>query len=394
MDNKENVKESKDEIIITKDNIKIPILLKEEKYLINIYPSKDNINIVFKLEKEKIKTFYYFEKYDLKDFHQKNKFFLNDMNIHDVFIHLKNIAKKYNKIIENKDIKINLLFTDDNITKKTLIKFTLRKKKVSQERLNNILVDQIHDNKSKLQSLKNQSLKISNSINSKNELIDNIKSSISNLNNTLSNISLLNSNNHANTNSSSTKNSSSNESNSENNSNNNNEDEYQEALNEQDFGQYNNKQENKNDKNNNNNNQNTNDNSKNNETNNNKLDTIFCFDSNDPAQNKKIIELLIILNIVTIIIVLYILSSVYNLRSNLEIDKLREDDYGNRLAYLSFVDDSGDDDGANYGDYFNGNLNYQKSQDEAGITSSKIRDEYLERKRKKMQERIRNYYNY
>ena len=225
-------------------------------------------------------------------------------------------------------------------------------------------------------------------------MIDNIKSSISNLNNTLSNISLLNINNHANTNSSSTKNSSSNESNSENNSNNNNEDEYQEALNEQDFGQYNNKQENKNDKNNNNNNQNTNDNSKNNETNNNKLDTIFCFDSNDPAQNKKIIELLIILNIVTIIIVLYILSSVYNLRSNLEIDKLREDDYGNRLAYLSFVDDSGDDDGANYGDYFNGNLNYQKSQDEAGITSSKIRDEYLERKRKKMQERIRNYYNY
>ena len=118
MDNKENDKESKDEIIITKDNIKIPILLKEEKYLINIYPSKDNINIVFKLEKEKIKTFYYFEKYDLKDFHQKNKFFLNDMNIHDVFIHLKNIAKKYNKIIENKDIKINLLFTDDNIKKK------------------------------------------------------------------------------------------------------------------------------------------------------------------------------------------------------------------------------------------------------------------------------------
>ena len=61
MEFKENETDTK-EIQITKELIKIPIYYKDEKYIINIYPSKDNINIIFKLEKDKVITYYFFEK--------------------------------------------------------------------------------------------------------------------------------------------------------------------------------------------------------------------------------------------------------------------------------------------------------------------------------------------
>ena len=96
METRENDNDSK-EIQITQYNIKIPLYYKDEKYLISIYPSKDNINIIFKLEKDKIQTYYFFEKFDLRDFKQKSKIFLTDKNISDVFIKLKDISniKRY-----------------------------------------------------------------------------------------------------------------------------------------------------------------------------------------------------------------------------------------------------------------------------------------------------------
>jgi len=393
MECKENDTESKD-IQINEKSIKIPIYLNGEKYLMNIYPSKDNINIIFKIEKEKIQTFYYLSKFDLKNFKRVNKIFLDDINIHDIFLHLKDICIKYiiNLETANKSNKIFIIFKNFE-TKKIKFKFALFKKIISQEKLNPLLEDQIEDNKIKLNFLRNQIIKMDKSINVKNDIINKIKTNLSSINEKLNNISLIYANNNINTNinsnSVSTKNSSSIESisNSENNSCNNNstnntEDDYQEDT-IKDHNYINNNLSNKKDNNNKDNKVNNN-----NENNINNPNAFFCYDS---SQNKKIIEFLIILNVVTILIVLYILGSNYDLRINLEFDTPEENENG-RLAYLSFIDNSRNND--KFRDVFQENLELQKNKGEATMTDSKIKDEYIENKKKKIQERLYSYYDY
>ena len=377
MECKENDIESKD-IQITDDNIKISTYLNGEKYLLNINSSRDNINIIFKIEKEKIQTYYFSSKFDLKDFKRINKIFIIDNNIHNIFLHLKNICKKsiFNLELTKKGNKIFIIFQNEE---KNNIKFSLLKKLVSQEKINPILDEQICENKLKLNKLKNQIREMDKSLNLKNDLIKCINSKISNLNEIIENISIINSNNNlnlnANSNSISTKNSSTEtNSNSENNSCNNNsvnnnEEEFQEGKKENNLMD---KDKEKNIKNNNKDNPNA----------------FFCYDS---SQNKKIIEFLIILNVVTISIVLYIIGTNYNLRINLEFDPVDEEDNRNRLAYLSFMDNSRNSE--NFRDIFKENLEVQKNKEE-GITNTKMKDEYIENRKKKLQERIYNYYDY
>ena len=383
MENKENENELK-EIIETENNITIPIYLNEEKYIINIYPSKNNINIIFKLEKEKIISYYFFAKFDLKDFHQLNKAFLIDKNIKDIFISLKLLCKSYIINIQptKKEYKMNIVL--QNLENKK-IKFTLVKKIVSQEKINPILEEQIEDNKLKLNILRNQIIKMDKLSLVKNDVINKIKSSLTNINNKLNNLSTINLNNLNFSNStSSTKNSSSIDtiSNPENNINNIN-----------NIGDDYNDDKDKNNKNNNNNNtsnkkEEEKDDNKN-KNNNDKNDSFFCYDN---TQNKKIIEFLIILNVVTILIVLYILGSNYNLRINLEFEPQYYESDKERLAYLSYMDNSRNND--NFRDIFQENLDMQKNLDE-GITNSKIKNEYIENKKKKLQERLLyNYYDY
>ena len=377
MECKENDIESKD-IQITDDNIKISTYLNGEKYLLNINSSRDNINIIFKIEKEKIQTYYFSSKFDLKDFKRINKIFIIDNNIHNIFLHLKNICKKsiFNLELTKKGNKIFIIFQNEE---KNNIKFSLLKKLVSQEKINPILDEQICDNKLKLNKLKNQIREMDKSLNLKNDLIKCINSKISNLNEIIENISIINSNNNlnlnANSNSISTKNSSTEtNSNSENNSCNNNsvnnnEEEFQEGKKENNLMD---KDKEKNIKIDNKDNPNA----------------FFCYDS---SQNKKIIEFLIILNVVTISIVLYIIGTNYNLRINLEFDPVDEEDNRNRLAYLSFMDNSRNSE--NFRDIFKENLEVQKNKEE-GITNTKMKDEYIENRKKKLQERLYNYYDY
>ena len=373
------------EIIETENNITIPIYLNEEKYIINIYPSKNNINIIFKLEKEKIISYYFFAKFDLKDFHQLNKAFLIDKNINDIFISLKLLCKSYIINIQptKKEYKMNIVL--QNLENKK-IKFTLIKKIVSQEKINPILEEQIEDNKLKLNILRNQIIKMDKLSLVKNDVINKIKSSLTNINNKLNNISTINLNNLNFLNStSSTKNSSSIDtiSNPENNINNIN-----------NIGDDYNDDKDKNNKNNNNNNtsnkkEEEKENNNKNKNNNDKGDSFFCYDN---TQNKKIIEFLIILNVVTILIVLYILGSNYNLRINLEFEPQYYESDKERLSYLSYMDNSRNND--NFRDIFQENLDMQKNLDE-GITNSKIKNEYIENKKKKLQERLLyNYYDY
>ena len=398
MEFRENEYDSK-EILMTTDKIKIPHYYKNEKYLISIYISKDNININFKLEKEKIQTYYFFEKFDLRDLNQKSKQFFTYTNIKEIFVKLKEISNSYFIDLEIKGNKISIIFK--NISTNAVIKFALRKKIVSQKKINNLIEEQLGDNTSKLNIIKNQIIKTDKSINIKNDIINNIRTRITKINDTLNNIPIISTNNNSIINSS-TKNSSTNESNSENNSNHNNEDEYQETMNDSNnINQTNQNQNQKPETNNNvnNNNKNINNNTKKNDNNNNKnndnnLDTFFCFDKNDPAQNKKIIELLIILNVVTIVIVLYILSSVYNFRLNLDPDAMNEneDDYDDsKLTYLTFLRRPRNDE-QNFRDIFQEDLDLLNKGDD-GITSSSHKEEYLDKKGKKNNERYFYYSN-
>ena len=360
--------------ILDENNIlKILLNINEEKYLLKIYLSNDNINLIFKLEKEKIQTYYYFEKFDLRDFRQANKTFLSDINIHEVFLHLKDIAKKSIITLEKKEMKVNITFKI-KCEEKYVFGFVLRKKIVAQDRLNPLLVEQIQDNKSKINTLKKQIIKFDNSLQIKNDIINNINNKITNINNILNNISLNSVNN-----SNSTKNSSSNEDNSENTSSistrevdskrgKKNKKKNKNIYKKSKFGQHDNKNNNNNDS------------------------DVFCFESMEIFQNKKVIELLIILNVVTILIVMYILGSIYNLKSNLDYDKIKDEDFMNKLAYLSFDDDSNDEDFGNYRDIFRENMDLQlKKKEEERITSSKMKEELLDdRKRKIIERRKRN----
>jgi hypothetical protein len=391
MENKENEKES-NETIISENNIKIPIYLNGEKYIINIYPSKDNINIIFKLEKVKIITYYFLAKFDLKDFQKINKIFIFDKNINDIFTSLNLLCRNYIINLEstNKEYKIIIVFQSKENKK---IKFTLFKKIVSQEKINPLLGGQIEDNKIKLNILRNQIIKIEKSSKLKNEIISKIKVSLSNINNKLNNISTINLNNLNISNSTvSTKNSSSIEtiSNPENNNNINNiEDDYPEEKDIKKAKEKEIEKETEKDKNT-LNTQNKKEKEKDNKNaNNNNNNTFFCYDS---SQNKKIIEFLIILNVVTILIVLYILGSNHNLRINLEFEPQYYESDNERLGYLSYMDNSRNND--NFRDIFQENLELQKHKEEGTLTDSKIKDEYIENKKKKMQERLYNYYDY
>jgi hypothetical protein len=391
MENKENEKES-NETIISENNIKIPIYLNGEKYIINIYPSKDNINIIFKLEKVKIITYYFLAKFDLKDFQKINKIFIFDKNINDIFTSLNLLCRNYIINLEstNKEYKMIIVFQSKENKK---IKFTLFKKIVSQEKINPLLGGQIEDNKIKLNILRNQIIKIEKSSKLKNEIISKIKVSLSNINNKLNNISTINLNNLNISNSTvSTKNSSSIEtiSNPENNNNINNiEDDYPEEKDikkekEKEIEKEKEKEKDKNTQN----TQNKKEKEKDNKSTNNN-NTFFCYDS---SQNKKIIEFLIILNVVTILIVLYILGSNHNLRINLEFEPQYYESDNERLGYLSYMDNSRNND--NFRDIFQENLDMQKNMDEGGITNSKVKKEFIENKKKKLQDRIYNLYEY
>ena len=393
MENKENEKES-NETIISENNIKIPIYLNGEKYIINIYPSKDNINIIFKLEKVKIITYYFLAKFDLKDFQKINKIFIFDKNINDIFTSLNLLCRNYIINLEstNKEYKMIIVFQSKENKK---IKFTLFKKIVSQEKINPLLGGQIEDNKIKLNILRNQIIKIEKSSKLKNEIISKIKVSLSNINNKLNNISTINLNNLNISNSTvSTKNSSSIEtiSNPENNNNINNiEDDYPEEKDikkekEKEIEKEKEKEKDKNTQNTQNKKEKEKDNKNANNNNNN---TFFCYDS---SQNKKIIEFLIILNVVTILIVLYILGSNHNLRINLEFEPQYYESDNERLGYLSYMDNSRNND--NFRDIFQENLDKQKNMDEGGITNSKVKKEFIENKKKKLQDRIYNLYEY
>ena len=181
-ENNENDSNNEESSNIIKKNL----ALNEDEYTIKIYSSKDSTSIVFKLVPDKLQTYYFYEKFDLRDFKQKKcKQFSYDESIQEIFITLKTLIGKYTIELEQKSLKIDVIILNKE---ETIISFSLRKKIISQNRLNQILVEQIQENKSKLKALKKQTSKFDKSIQNQNETINDINNKIDTINNNINNI--------------------------------------------------------------------------------------------------------------------------------------------------------------------------------------------------------------
>ena len=337
------IKESKDllELKIENDNI---------KFLLKIFPSKDNISLIFKLEKEKIQTYYYYAKYDLDDFKQISKKFDKEINIKNVYYRMKDIIINQICKLEKNGLSYKVHFIKKS--KETTAVFTLRKKIVAQERLNDLLLVQIQNDKNIIKNLKKQIAKLDKNIQNKNDIIDRINNNLNNITDVVNNLNtkIIEAENN-------TKITPSKE----------NDDEIKKTypINKEEnellkknlitqekkqpeiiddtvgkrYISNNRKKKNKQKNGKNGNNQNKDENNKNKTKN---EDTFLCFD-NDVYKNKKAYEFLIIFNFICILIVMYLLCSIYALKSNLAFDKIKDQDLMKKVTLLSLLDDGSEE---------------------------------------------------
>ena len=337
------IKESKDllELKIENDNI---------KFLLKIFPSKDNISLIFKLEKEKIQTYYYYAKYDLDDFKQISKKFDKEINIKNVYYRMKDIIINQICKLEKNGLSYKIHFIKKS--KETTAVFTLRKKIVAQERLNDLLLVQIQNDKNIIKNLKKQIAKLDKNIQNKNDIIDRINNNLNNITDVVNNLNtkIIEAENN-------TKITPSKE----------NDDEIKKTypINKEEnellkknlitqekkqpeiiddtvgkrYVSNNRKKKNKQKNGKNGGNQNKDENNKNKTKN---EDTFLCFD-NDVYKNKKAYEFLIIFNFICILIVMYLLCSIYALKSNLAFDKIKDQDLMKKVTLLSLLDDGSEE---------------------------------------------------
>ena len=338
----------------SKDLLKIPIDFNETKFLLKIFPSKDNISLIFKLEKEKIQTYYYYAKYDLDDFKLINKKFSQEINIKNVYYRMKDIIINQTCKLEKKGIKYDVIFMKKN-KEKTAV-FTVKKKIVAQERLNDLLIFQIQEDKAKIKVLKKQIAKLDKTIQNKNDIIDNINNEIINLSEVVTNLNTKAI--EAESNSKITQITPSKENDDEikktypiNKEENEllkknltlNQEKKQVETQESTVGaryiSNNRKKKNKPKKIKNGQNPN---NKEDNKNKNNNEDALFCLD-NEVYKNKKAYESLILFNFISILIVMYLLCSIYALKSNLTLGKMRDQELMKKVTLLSLLDDGSDD---------------------------------------------------
>ena len=81
--------------------------------------------------------------------------------------------------------------------------------------------------------------------------------------------------------------------------------------------------------------------------------------------NKKIFELLVVFNVIMILIILCLIGSIYSIKSNLEYEKVLEEEFMNKLSYLNGLNDYGDDDyghGPGIGDWDQSDFLFENEQ--------------------------------
>ena len=93
--------------------------------------------------------------------------------------------------------------------------------------------------------------------------------------------------------------------------------------------------------------------------------SIFCFENVEIIGNKKIFELLVVFNVIMILIILCLIGSIYSIKSNLEYEKVLEEEFMNKLSYLNGLNDYGDDDyghGPGIGDWDQSDFLFENEQ--------------------------------
>ena len=338
--NDDNENEPKEEE--NTDIIKISLNIDEEKYIIKIYSSKDHATIIFKIEQENIQTYYFYEKFDLRDFKQKYKQFIPNNSIQEVFNTLKQMIEKNTTKLEKKSLKMNISFLNES---ETIATFSLKKKIVSQNRLNPLLVEQIQDNKFKIMALKKQAIKFDELIQNQNDIINNINNKIDTINNNINNI--INDINNIN---STIKNSFKIEEEKNNNDDNKNNIQFKSYSNTNIVKIKKDKKRNQNNKNNKNENKKENNNE-------NKEDNIIENKEKEEIKGNKIFNInnsklfygqfnyfLIAINVITLIFMIHLLYSFFVLKNDFNHEKTKEENFRKKLEIFNFLDDLNDKD--------------------------------------------------
>jgi len=318
-DNEENYIED------NKNLLKIPISNGDDKYLLKIFLSKNNQSIVFVLDKEKLEAYYYYGKFDFNKLKKINKLFNSDNNVISAFLHLKDITNKCTCSIEKKSNLIKIFFLRNK--QEPFLYLKVRKKIVSQNRLNSQIVDEIEENKAKIKMLKKQIAKLDKSIQNKNNLIDNINNYTIKITNIINNVNIKAQNSY------------------------NNKDKKQieinnkiimkkkELISSSIFLNENLKKDEK-EKKNNKYKINVTQKQEQSESNQKGKKNILPLRNKEVLKNKKIYETLITFNCISIFIIIYLLYLINYLKSNLSNEGMKESDIMKKIIVLNSIDDS------------------------------------------------------
>ena len=391
--------------------IKIPINLEGIKYILKLYLSEEKNSIIFKLIKERTLMHFYFEKFFLHDFRQKSRIFMIDYTITQILAHIKKLIINSEILAKKKD-EFNMIIIIKSLEEnKYLLNFELKKVLLAQNQLNLKLDEQIHENKSIIEFLNAQITKLTKIVQNKTDIIKNFNNNISTINKTINDINIItnNINNNINNNNNKKEEEEKNikkekiiekiekkeekedppqkivesppspkkEENNDKNKNNNDTEDKRYISNNR---KKKNKKKNKKFFHGENNNKNNQNNNKSQEEN-----SIFCFENVEIIGNKKIFELLVVFNVIMVLIILCLIGSIYSIKSNLEYEKILEDEFMNKLSYLNVINDYGEDDYiplmGSMGDWDPNEIMFENEQQKAYF-----KDEIISRENKKIKD--------
>ena len=180
------IKKNDDKLESKENNIiQITKNVEGENYILKIYFSKDKESIIFKIVPDQIHSYYYYEKYNLLDFQLNYKRYEKEKNLEGIFENLKYVVQKQTIKMEKdlSNMKINFLRNLDII-----LTFNLRKKIISQNRLNPMLIGYIKEQKNQLKSIKKQSSKFEKSLKNQEEIINDLNEQLEAINTNITNI--------------------------------------------------------------------------------------------------------------------------------------------------------------------------------------------------------------
>ena len=180
------MKKNEENCVPKEDVIEVSQIIDEINYTLKIYFAKDKQSIIFKIEPENIQMHYYYEKFYLLDLKRDYKRFNLMNNLSEIFKDIQIIINKYSTKIENEPpnkMKITIYNNSEIIAV-----FSLRKKILSQNRLNIVILDKIEENKNKIKSLKKLSTKLEKNMKTLNDMLNDIKSRVNTLEENLDNM--------------------------------------------------------------------------------------------------------------------------------------------------------------------------------------------------------------